>query len=212
MVGVVEHDLTSESLDLVWGDAFQSALGSNGHEHRSIDWSMGQSQDGGSSLGGAALGKDLPFQGGFHIAGDWLKSLNDGGRRWMDESGGNKGMNATGHVPSSTQQGINSGNSATNDLCPLLCVHLFFIRSFLTSFAYPPSNTTRRPCTEPRPLLPLHGASCSARLQPVLSVLLDHAPSAETSPPRTTKAVQWPPWNQPLSRSTSFDRPCGRSG
>lgn len=68
VVGVVEHDLTAESLDLVWGDALESALSSNGHEDGGVDRAVREGQDGGTGLCGPAFGDNIPLEGRFHDA------------------------------------------------------------------------------------------------------------------------------------------------
>lgn len=43
MVGVVEHDLAANTLELLWSDTLQSALSTDGHEDWCVDWTVGQS-------------------------------------------------------------------------------------------------------------------------------------------------------------------------
>lgn len=68
VIGVVEHDLTAKSLNLVWGDALESALSSNRHEDWGVHRSVREGQDSGTSLCGPAFGDNIPLEGRFHDA------------------------------------------------------------------------------------------------------------------------------------------------
>lgn len=66
VVGVVEHNLAIQLLELVRGQALQGALGADGHKHRRTDRPMRECQEGRPCLGGRATGQRFEREGTVH--------------------------------------------------------------------------------------------------------------------------------------------------